>query len=220
MKAIAVDIDGTITDENRRICISAIEAILRAEERKYPVILVTGNILCFAKTVSVLLGTSGGLVAENGGVLQFRGKTLVLGDIEKCKDAYSYLKSKIHVEKVEFSEQRVSEIAIKRKVDVDRVKEILADFDVKIYDTKFAIHITDSSVDKGSALKIVAKDIGINLDDILAIGDSENDIEFLQIAGFGAAVSNADPKLKRIADYVSKKPYGDGFAEILERFVL
>lgn len=44
IKAIAVDVDGTITDKDRKICISAIEAIRSAEELKIPTIIVTGNI--------------------------------------------------------------------------------------------------------------------------------------------------------------------------------
>ncbi|HNS26365.1 MAG TPA: HAD hydrolase family protein, partial [Methanobacteriaceae archaeon] len=49
LKAIALDVDGTMTDNSRKICISAIEAISQAEENGIPVIIVTGNILCAAK---------------------------------------------------------------------------------------------------------------------------------------------------------------------------
>jgi hydroxymethylpyrimidine pyrophosphatase-like HAD family hydrolase len=38
MKAIAVDIDGTITDKNRKICVNAIKTIRKAEESGYPTI--------------------------------------------------------------------------------------------------------------------------------------------------------------------------------------
>lgn len=220
MKAIAVDIDGTITDKNRKICVNAIKAIRKAEAHGYPLILVTGNILCAAKMVATMVGISGGLVCENGGVLQTRKRDLILGNIEKCKPAYEFLKSKHDVEKTEFSDQRISEIAIKRKIDVNIVKETVKDFDVVVYDTKFAIHITDPSVNKGKSLEIVAKDMGITLDEIMAIGDSENDLEFLEVAGFKVAVSNADNELKENTDYVTKKPYGDGTAEAIEKFIL
>jgi len=66
MKAIALDIDGTITDKSRKICINAIDAIRCAEDRGYPVILVTENILCVARTMAIMIGTSGGIVGENG----------------------------------------------------------------------------------------------------------------------------------------------------------
>jgi phosphoglycolate phosphatase (TIGR01487 family) len=213
MKAIAVDVDGTITDKNRKICINAIKALRKAEERGYPVILVTGNILCAAKMVAVIVG-------ENGGIIQTRKRELVLGDIEKCKPAYEFLKSKYEVYKTEFSDLRLSEIAIKRNIDVNTVKETVKSFDVEVYDTKFAIHITDPAVNKGKSLEIVAKDMGITPDEILAVGDSENDLEFLEVAGFKVAVSNADEELKERTNYVTKKPYGDGTAEAVEKFIL
>jgi len=219
MKAIAVDIDGTITDKNRKICINAINAIRCAEDRGYPVILVTGNIICVARTVAMMIGTSGGIVGENGGVIQTRKRTHFRRH-RKVQPAYEFLKSKYPVEKVEFSDQRISEIAIRRTIDVNTVKETLQDFDVKVYDTKFAIHLTDPEVNKGKSLEIVAKDIGITLDEIMAIGDSENDLEFLEVAGFKVAVSNADEELKENADYVTRKPYGDGAAEAIEKFIL
>lgn len=220
MKAIAVDIDGTITDKNRKICVNAINALRKAEENGYPVILVTGNILCAAKMVAIMVGTSGGIVGENGGIIQTRKKGLILGDIEKCKPAYEFLKSKYDVHKTEFSDLRLSEIAIRREIDVNIVKETVKDFDVEVYDTKFAIHLTDPSVNKGKSLEMVAKDMGITLDEILAVGDSENDLEFLEVAGFKVAVSNADEELKENTDYVTKKPYGDGTAEAIEKFIL
>lgn len=69
IEAIAVDIDGTITDNERRICISAIEALRKAENANIPTIIVTGNVVNYAYATEVLIGCSGGLVAENGGVV-------------------------------------------------------------------------------------------------------------------------------------------------------
>ena len=54
----------------------------------------------------------------------------------------------------------------------------------------------------------------------MAIGDSENDEDFLKVVGLKVAVSNAEDKLKEISDYVCEKPYGDGVKEAVEKFVL
>jgi phosphoglycolate phosphatase len=220
IKAIALDVDGTITDKTRKVCLSAVKAIYEAENIGVPIIIVTGNIMCSTSTISILFGTTGGLVAENGGVIESQGRKKVLGKIEECQRAYEFLKSRFEVKKVEYSDHRVSEVAIERNIPVAVVKETLKDFDVEIYDTKFAIHLTDPTVDKGSSLKMVAEDLGIKTPEILAIGDSENDIEFLGVAGIKVAVNNADKELKAIADYITEKPYGDGVKEAIERFVL
>lgn len=220
MKAIALDIDGTITDPSRKLCLSAIKAIRKVEDRGLPVILVTGNILCFTMATSILVGASGGVVAENGGIIISKGEVKVLGDYEKTKVAYDYLQSQHEVEQVNFSDLRVSEIALKRTIPVNVVKETLKNFDIEVYDTQFALHLTDPQINKGSSLKLICQELGITSQDIMAVGDSENDIDFLKVAGFKVAVQNADQQLKEIADYVTDNSYGDGVSEAIERFAL
>ncbi|MCL2157340.1 MAG: phosphoglycolate phosphatase [Methanobrevibacter sp.] len=232
IKAIAVDIDGTITNKHRKICISSIEAIRAAEANNIPTKIVTGNIFFYAYATSILIGTSGGVVAENGGVISevHEGiqKIKVLGDINKAKNAYNHLKyqlinkynNRYDLNKVDDSDSRLSEIGIYRTIDEKLIKEELKDFDVEVYDTKFALHITDNKVNKGTSLEIVANKQGLKMDEIMAIGDSENDIEFLANAGLKVAVANADNSLKDMADYVTIKKYGDGVHEAIEKFIL
>jgi len=219
IKAVALDVDGTITDKKRKGCINAIETIHKIENIGIPVIITTGNVLCFTKALSIFLATTGGLVAENGGVIESKGIKKVLGNFEICKEAYNYLKAKLPVEKSQNSNLRVSEIALTRKIPVNNIKETLKEFNVKIYDSKFAIHITDPSINKGSSLIKVAADIGVKPKQILAIGDSENDLEFLSVAGTKIAVSNADKELKNIADYVTKQAHGNGVKEAIEKYI-
>ena len=220
LKAIALDVDGTITDETRRVCVNAVNVIHRAENEGVPIIFVTGNVICAAKIIAILLGTTGGLVAENGGVIESQGKIKILGNITECQKAYEFLKSKFEVTNVELSDQRVSEVAIERTITEELVKETINDFNVVVYDTKFAIQLTDPSVNKGSSLKMITTDLGIKTDENLAIGDSENDIEFLRVSDVKVAVNNAADELKDIADYITEKSYGDGVAEAIERFIL
>ncbi|ADL59038.1 phosphoglycolate phosphatase [Methanothermobacter marburgensis] len=218
MRAIAVDIDGTITDSSRKLCISALRALRGAERKGIPVIIVTGNVLCFAMAASVLIGTSGDVVAENGGVIYSDGGIRVLGDIEKAETAYNHLREIHPVRKVQFSDLRLSEVAITREIPVQAIREALEGFDVEVYDTGFAVHLTDPEVNKGSSLKLVAESMGIEMSDVMAIGDSENDIEFLERAGFSVAVANADPELREMADYVTAREYGDGVREAIHKF--
>lgn len=219
IKVLATDVDGTITNKNRRGCISAIETIHKLEDKGIPVIIVTGNILCFTKALTTFLSTSGGIVAENGGIIEYNGKSTVLGDYDVCQNAYNYLKSEFPVEKVQNSDLRVSEVALTRKIPVETIKDVLIEYPVKIYDSKFAIHITDPNVDKGSSLIKVAEKMGFKPNEIMAVGDSENDIEFLSAAGIKVAVSNADDELKSIADYVARSAHGDGFKEAVEKYL-
>lgn len=75
-------------------------------------------------------------------------------------------------------------------------------------------------VNKGSALKALADEWGIQQQEVMAIGDSLNDREMINYAGIGVAVSNARPEIKEIADYITASNRDDGVAQAIERFVL
>ena len=61
---------------------------------------------------------------------------------------------------------------------------------------------------------------GINMENVMAIGDSENDEDFLREVGVKIAVGNADETLKEISTYTCKRNFGDGVAEAIEKFAL
>jgi phosphoglycolate phosphatase (TIGR01487 family) len=104
-------------------------------------------------------------------------------------------------------------------MDSNPLKELLKDFDVKVYDSGFALHLTNPEIDKGIGLAELAELLGYNIENIMCIGDSENDIDFLRAGGFKVAVANACDELKEIADYVCENKYGDGVAEAIDKFV-
>jgi hydroxymethylpyrimidine pyrophosphatase-like HAD family hydrolase len=54
----------------------------------------------------------------------------------------------------------------------------------------------------------------------MAIGDSQNDEDFLKEAGYKIAVGNAEDKLKEISTYTCENIFGDGVAEAIEKFAL
>ncbi|MEE8358656.1 MAG: phosphoglycolate phosphatase [Candidatus Hydrothermarchaeales archaeon] len=215
IKAVAIDIDGTLTDEKRRIDLEAVRLVREIESKKIPVILATGNILCFAETASIFIGTTGPLIAENGGVIKtiYPEKFYYKGDIGEINRAFEHVQKNLEVRKVSRSDLRKTEIAIYRDCDVLEIKECVKDFDVNIVDTKFAIHFTDPEVNKGRALKEVAKLMDIRLEEIAAIGDSENDYEMLEYAGLGISVG--EKKLKEVSQYMTKKGFGKGGREAL-----
>lgn len=232
IEAIAVDIDGTITDSKRRLCNSAMEAIRKAESLGIPTIIVTGNLVTFGYATSTLIGSTGGVVCENGGVIFKKGlnnnKVEILVSKEYVNKANQHLINKIgpKIKKLisDDNNYRETEIAyyklIERKI-IDKALEDFEDLDkIELYDSGFAIHLTDKRVNKGSSLKMLCKKTGININNVMAIGDSENDIDFLKVAGIKVSVSNADETLKQQSDYVCRKPYGDGVKEAIEKFVI
>lgn len=75
------------------------------------------------------------------------------------------------------------------------------------------------NVSKGSALATLAKHLGINKDQIIAVGDNENDISMIQYAGLGVAMGNADQLVQESADVVTLSNDEDGVAEVFNNYV-
>lgn len=82
------------------------------------------------------------------------------------------------------------------------------------------LEILPPGASKGAGLRRLLDDLGVSPEHVLAIGDGENDIEMLQMAGIGVAVGNAMPQAKAAADYVVASNDADGVVEAVERFVL
>ena len=82
------------------------------------------------------------------------------------------------------------------------------------------LEFTALGISKGSAIKELAEMYGLKLEQVMAIGDSFNDIPMLEYAGVGVAVANAPPEVQAKADYVTLSNEEDGVAEAIRRFVL
>lgn len=95
---------------------------------------------------------------------------------------------------------------------------------------KDQVHITKSKAhyleflhkegNKGAAVSFLADHIGCQMDQVIAIGDSWNDREMLEVAGLGVAMGNAIDDLKEIADYVTLTNNEEGVKHVIEKFVL
>jgi len=232
IEAIAVDIDGTITDEKRQICISAIEALRKAEKAGIPTVIVTGNVVNYAYATEVLIGCSGGLVAENGGVVFKEGEnnnaveTMV--DRNFVTSAENHLKEKLGEKFDKHASHdnmyRLTETVFYKTLAREELEDALKDFEyldeLELYDSGFALHVTDKRVNKGTSLKYLCERNGINMKNVMAIGDSQNDEDFLKETGYKIAVGNAEEKLKQISTYTCEKMFGDGVAEAIEKFAL
>lgn len=232
VEAIAVDIDGTITNEKRQICISAIESLRKAEKKGIPTIIVTGNVVNYAYATEVLIGCSGGIVCENGGVVFKEGENNnaveALVERDFVTSAEKHLKMNLGEKFDKHASHdniyRLTETVFYKTIARQEIDDALKDFEyldeLEIYDSGFALHITDKRVNKGTSLKYLCERNRINMENVMAIGDSQNDEEFLKEAGYKIAVANAEDRLKEISTYTCEKMFGDGVAEAIEKFAL
>jgi hydroxymethylpyrimidine pyrophosphatase-like HAD family hydrolase len=74
-------------------------------------------------------------------------------------------------------------------------------------------------VNKATGLSVVLKEMRIDPEAVVAIGDAENDHAFLSMCGLGVAVDNALPMLKERADVVTQGARGAGVIELIDRIL-
>jgi hypothetical protein len=83
------------------------------------------------------------------------------------------------------------------------------------------LEIMAPGVDKGAALRLVAGHYGVPESAVLAVGDADNDLGMLAAAGWGVAVSNANPRVKSVARCVTERTNNEGgVAEAVRRWAL
>jgi Cof subfamily protein (haloacid dehalogenase superfamily) len=80
--------------------------------------------------------------------------------------------------------------------------------------------LTAPGISKGSALKILAARLGIPREQVVAIGDHENDLPMIAWAGLGLAMGNAIPAVREAADAVIPSVEEAGVAWAIERYLL
>ena len=71
---------------------------------------------------------------------------------------------------------------------------------------------------KGLSMKELVESIGYTMDECMAFGDSENDIELIEMSGIGVAMGNGLDRLKQAADYVTDDIDHDGIYNALKHF--
>ena len=82
------------------------------------------------------------------------------------------------------------------------------------------LEITHEAAEKGDALMRLAAILGIAAEDVMAMGDGDNDRSLLEQAGLSVAMGNAARHILEIADHVTGDNEHDGVASAVEKYVL
>lgn len=225
LRGFITDVDGTLTDNRRRLSTSAVEEMRRVIDDGIPIILASGNTICFLDTLSKMIGTDGNVIGENGGAYRkgFQGKMIVAGDKDLCLAAYQKILDELQPKGDElrpFSiNYRYSDVSFARGTSVDVVKDIIKGMNLEVVDTGFAIHLHSPGLNKGVAFQELAKEIGIPTTDFLVAGDSINDVQMLKLGGVAIVPANGSEETKKVATKVMDRPYGEGIADALRELL-
>ena len=210
--------DGTITDGRKWIQPQAIEALRKVQAKGIHVMIATGNVLPVVFGLGAFVGTKGPLIAENGGLVYYQEKIYKLQSIETPLRAWEYLKEHMpEAERLFTDHWRETEVGLKRSCDLEKVQRILKDWPVEIEVTGFAIHIMEPGHSKLNGVRKGCELLGIDVEEVVAFGDSDNDVRMLRGVGKGVAVANASLLAMQAADFVTEAPHADGVIEGLLR---
>lgn len=215
---LAVDIDGTLTDADRRLD-ARVLSVLREWASAAPVVVATGKALPYPVALCDFLAVPTNVVAENGGAvyaesaseLRFTGDREAAEAVGRDYEAAGHSLGWGAVDLV--NRWRETELAVALEQPEDPLREAAAHHGMRVIDTGFAYHVTDPAVNKARGLETAADALGRDPTEFVAIGDSENDAEMLDLVGEAYAVANADEAALAAADHITDGSFGDGFLE-------
>ncbi len=84
----------------------------------------------------------------------------------------------------------------------------------------YYLEILNKKVNKGTGVHALAQQLHLTQDEIMAIGDQENDLAMIEYAGTGVAMGNAIDSVIAVSQFVTKTNAEDGVAHAIEKFAL
>lgn len=82
------------------------------------------------------------------------------------------------------------------------------------------IEINPAGVSKASGVAEVCKLLGIEMSEVVAVGDSLNDLAVIEAVGLGVAMGNAQEQVKEAADLIVASNNEDGIVEVIREHIL
>jgi len=219
VKALGVDIDGTLTENGGMVHLGSLSMLRTVERLGLRVIYVTGRSSIEAYVLSVFGGTTRIAVGENGGVVTTSPvEHKLLADKAYAEQAYEFLKSRIDNVKIKPVFPRMTEVVLERTFNTSVAAKLLKEskLPVTITDSKYAYHLNHESINKSVGFKVALDMLGIKPEESIAIGDSETDVPLFRICGYSVALGNADEDVKASAKHSVKYNDGDGLVEALD----
>ena len=86
--------------------------------------------------------------------------------------------------------------------------------------TPYFCEVSNIEAKKSNAVDFLREYWGIKKEEVLTIGDQNNDIELLKAGGIKVAMGNGTPELKEYADFITDTVSNDGFVKAVEKFVI
>ncbi|MGC9933960.1 Cof-type HAD-IIB family hydrolase [Priestia aryabhattai] len=239
-KLIALDMDGTLLNNQQEISEENRAAIAKAQEQGVHVVLSTGRSLLTCREYAQSLQLSSYLITVNGSEIWDESGQLVerklidASHIEKMWNLTQDHKLNfwaVTTDKVwrdEFPEDIASQEWLKFGYDIpddalreEVLKQIAGISDFEISNSSLTnLEINALGINKAKGIMTVCDRLGISMDEVIAMGDSLNDMAMIEAAGCGIAMGNAQEAVKEAADWVTDTNVNSGVAKAISHWVL
>jgi 5-amino-6-(5-phospho-D-ribitylamino)uracil phosphatase len=240
IKLIALDMDGTLLNDEHEVSEENRKAIKEAQEKGVFVVLSTGRSLRNCQKHADSLALTSYLVTVNGSEIYDDQRGLVERNLVSSESIQWMLeltqKHKIRYWAISTNRNFFDEMPedihaeewlkfgfnIKDVPTRDRIqKELEARGGFELSNsTPTNIEVNPVGINKAKGLSLVCERLGIDMKNVMAVGDSLNDLAMINAAGLGVAMGNAQETVKKAADWITANNNEDGVAAAIRKWVL
>ncbi|MCY9185120.1 Cof-type HAD-IIB family hydrolase [Bacillus halotolerans] len=240
IKLIAIDMDGTLLNDEQLISDENRNAIREAEDKGVYVVISTGRTLMTCRELAESLKLSSFLITANGSEIWDSNFNLVerkllhtdhikmMWDLRNKHNTNFWASTVNKVWRGEFPENITDHEWLKFGFDIeddDIRNEVLAELrknkELEITNSSPTnIEVNALGINKAAALAKVTEKLGFTMENVMAMGDSLNDIAMIKEAGLGVAMGNAQDVVKETADWITDTNIEDGVAKAIRHWVL
>lgn len=214
--ALASDYDGTLAT-NGCVSVETVAALQRWKAAGRFLIMVTGRELKELKAIFPELVLFDQVVVENGPVI-YEPATGQMQCIASPPPSV-FLEQ---LEAMGVTPVVAGQVIVATWEPHDQaVREVIATLgmDWQVIRNKRAVMALPNGINKATGLRHLLAQMRLSPDQVVGVGDAENDLDLLQLCGYGVAVANALPVLKNKADFVTQGERGAGVTEMIDRLL-
>ena len=264
IKMIAVDMDGTFLDDNKRYNTQRFQrqyALLKEKDIRF--VVASGNQFWQLQRYFPTIKNEIAFVAENGAFVTDSNEELFCGELasEKVAQVLDILAREPHISTIVCGRKSayvhpsvpgdVIEMLsnhyckLEKREDLQHIDDTIFKFSLKLVHEGIAalmerLHRGLSEVEnimqpvssgfgfvdliipgchKAHGIALLQEKWGIDDSEVLAIGDSGNDVEMLRQAGFSFAMANAADEVNAVARYRTESNNDEGALNVVSRLL-
>jgi hypothetical protein len=215
-RLLATDYDGTIATHGG-VDDATLAALARLRAAGHYVMLVTGREIDDLRTVFQHFEAFDLIVAENGGLLYWPsdGREVLLAN--PPPPGFGDALRQRGVEPLSIGRVIVATFEPHETVVLETIKQM--GLEMQVIFNKGSVMVLPSGVNKATGLHAALKELNVSAEEVVGVGDAENDNAFLEVCGCSVAVANALPSLKHRVRLVTRGTHGAGVAELIDRWL-